>query len=323
MKLSIITPIFNEEKSLPELFSSLVSTLDGLGYDYEIIAVNDGSRDGSKKVLAELAQKNPQLKVINFRINAGQTAALQAGIEHAVGDIIIPIDADLENDPADIPLLLAKMDEGFEVVSGWRKNRWKGNWLFRKLPSMIANWFISKISGVPLHDYGCTLKAYKREIVQELNLYGEMHRFIPAYAAHYGALVAEVPVSYKPRKYGTSNYGFSRTIRVVLDLLILRFMQKYMDRPIHFFGTIGFFFGFIGGLAGVSAIGLRIFYDLHLVETPLPVFSALCIIVGVQLLTMGVLAEMIMRTYYETQKKRSYIITERINIVTDHINLLS
>jgi glycosyltransferase involved in cell wall biosynthesis len=284
------------------------------GYEYEVIAVNDGSKDNSASELNVVASQNPKVKVIHFRVNAGQTAAIHAGIEHATGDIIIPLDSDLENDPKDIVRMLKKMDEGFDVVSGWRRNRWADKKLVRKLPSIMANKLISYVSGVPLHDYGCTLKAYRADVIQGVNLYGEMHRFIPAYASRMGARVTEIEVSYAPRKYGKSNYGFSRTLRVLLDLLVLQFLYKYMDRPIQFFGRIGFFFGVVGVLAVIGAIVLKVFYHTSMIQTPLPVLSALCIIVGVQLVTMGILAEMIMRTYYESQGKKAYLIKETINL---------
>ncbi len=314
MKLSLVIPIYNEEKSIPELFEKIFDVMLHLKTPYEVIAVNDGSRDGSARQLEVIASENKNVKVIHFRVNAGQTAAIHAGIEHATGDIIIPLDSDLENDPSDIELLLQKMEEGHDVVSGWRKNRWKKNWILRKIPSMLANKLISRISGTYLHDYGCTLKAYRAGVIQDIQLYGEMHRFIPAYAAQAGARVTEVEVSYAPRKYGKSNYGLSRTGRVLLDLLVLRFLYKYKDRPIQFFGSIGFTLFFLGVFAGLLALYLRFVYDLHLVQTPLPTFSALCVIVGVQLVTMGILAEMIMRVYYESQNKRPYIIKEKINL---------
>jgi glycosyltransferase involved in cell wall biosynthesis len=314
MKLSLILPILNEEESLPELFEKIRITMTAIGHPYEIIAVNDGSRDGSAAYLNKISLTNPELRVIHFRIRAGQTAAIHAGIAHATGDVIVPLDADLENDPNDIAKMLEKMEEGYDVVSGWRKSRWQEKKLVRKIPSLAANKLISYISGVHLHDYGCTLKAYRRDVIQGVNLYGEMHRFIPAYAARIGARVTEIEVSHTPRKYGVSKYGFSRTLRVLLDLLVLRFLDKYMDRPIQFFGTIGFFFTVLGVIAGVCAIVLRVYFDLHLVQTPLPVLSALCIIVGVQMVTMGILAEMVMRTYYESQGKKAYIIKEKINL---------
>jgi glycosyltransferase involved in cell wall biosynthesis len=313
MKLSVVLPVYNEEESLPELFARISEVMSGLQFPYEIIAVNDGSRDGSAHMLDTIASKDMRTKVIHFRINAGQTAAIHAGIAHATGDVIITIDSDLENDPGDIKRLLEKMDEGYDVVSGWRKGRWADKKFLRKLPSILANKLISTVSGVYLHDYGCTLKAYRREVIQGVNLYGEMHRFIPAYAARNGAKVTELPVSYTPRKYGTSNYGISRTSRVLLDLLMLRFLQKYMDRPIQFFGSIGIFFGLLGLASGFLAIWLRLFKDVYMIQTPLPVLSALCIIVGVQLITMGIVAEMVMRTYYESQGKQTYHVKKKVN----------
>lgn len=314
MKLSVVLPIYNEGKSIIELFERITKVMNELQYPYEVIAVNDGSKDTSASELNAIAVKNPRVKVIHFRVNAGQTAAIHAGIEHATGDIIIPLDSDLENDPQDIVHMLKKMDEGFDVVSGWRRNRWADKKLMRKLPSIMANKLISYVSGVHLHDYGCTLKAYRRDVIQGVNLYGEMHRFIPAYAERMGARVTEVEVSYTPRKYGKSNYGFSRTLRVLLDLLVLQFLYKYMDRPIQFFGTIGFIFALVGGFAGLGSVALKFVYGVSMIQTPLPVLSALCIIVGVQLVTMGILAEMVMRTYYESQGKKVYLIKETINV---------
>ncbi len=311
--LSIITPIYNEEKNIPLLFGELTSVLEKITSNYEIIAVNDGSRDDSFKELSLAAKKDPRFKVINFRMNRGQTAAISAGIEHSTGEILITIDSDLENDPKDIPRLLEKMKEGFDVVSGWRKDRWKGSYLKRKLPSVTANWLISKITRVPLHDYGCILKAYKREVVADTRLYGEMHRFIPAYAAWQGAKVTEIEVSQRARIHGQSNYGFSRTFKVLLDLVLVKFLDKYMNKPIHFFGGIGFVALFLGTLAGVISIGLKIVGLRDFVETPLPTFSALLVIVGVQLIAIGVIAEILMRTYYESQNKRPYIIKDFIN----------
>ena len=313
MKISIILPIYNEGKSIPELFERITTVMREINYPYEVIAVNDGSKDTSAAELNAIASKDTKVKVIHFRVNAGQTAAIHAGIENATGDIIIPLDSDLENDPQDIIHILKKMDEGFDVVSGWRRKRWADKKLVRKLPSILANKLISYVSGVHLHDYGCTLKAYRSDVIQGVNLYGEMHRFIPAYAARMGGRVAEIEVSYSPRKYGKSNYGFSRTLRVLLDLVVLQFLYKYMDRPIQFFGFIGFFFSVLGVLAGSGAVVLKLFYGVSMVQTPLPVLSALCIIVGVQLVTMGILAEMVMRTYYESQGKKAYLIKEKIN----------
>ena len=282
--------------------------------DYEVIAVNDGSIDDGQNILMQLAEKNQHVKVINFIHNYGQTAALSAGIAHAHGEIIIPLDADLENNPADIPKLLEKLKAGYDVVSGWRRHRWQGKWFTRKLPSVLANRLISFFTDIKLHDYGCTLKAYRKEVIAGLQLYGEMHRFIPAYAAWNKARITEIEVSYQPRSRGKSNYGISRTFGVILDLLLIKFLTKYMNRPIHFFGGVGFISLALGVLAGLVAICLRLIYNFHFVQSPLPVFSALFIIVGVQLIVMGILAEMMMRTYYESQQKTPYVIKNKINL---------
>lgn len=311
-KLSIILPIYNEAQSVPELFRELTEVLSGLSHEYEIIAVNDGSKDTSIKKLKKIAKKDKHIKIIDFQVNSGQTAALSAGIDYATGDILIPMDSDLENDPRDIALLLEKMNEGFDVVSGWRKNRWEGSFFTRKLPSKIANSLISHITGVYLHDYGCTLKAYKAEVLKDVKLYGEMHRFIPAYASWRGAKVGEVIVNHRPRKYGKSNYGIGRSFRVVLDLLLIRFLFKYMNRPIHFFGTVGFFALGLGGVSGVGALYLKYIDGISFISTPLPVLTALLVIVGVQFIGMGILAEMLMRVYYESQGKTPYSVREVI-----------
>ncbi len=314
MKLSLVFPVYNEAKNIPLLFERLYEVLKVHAYDYEIIAVNDGSRDDSFAVLQSFAAKDPHFKLINFRVNAGQTAALRAGIEHTTGDTIITMDSDLENNPTDIPTLLAKLDEGYDVVSGWRKNRWRGKWLTRKVPSLLANGLISRITGVRLHDYGCTLKAYRREVIQGIPLYGEMHRFIPAYAARRGAKVTEVEVRYEPRLFGKSNYGISRTFRVLLDLLLIWFLDKYMDRPIHFFGGLGFVLFFFGFLAGTAALALRLFWGLHLVQTPLPILATLLLVMGANLIMMGIIAEMLMRTYYEAGGQKTYLIKDTQNL---------
>lgn len=315
MKLSVILPIYNEAKSLPELVGELMLVLDELPYEWEVVAVNDGSKDDTYNVLKRIASREPHIKVVDFLVNTGQTAALRAGIDHATGDILIPIDSDLENDPADIPRLLDKLDEGYDVVSGWRKDRWQGSFVTRKLPSTLANWLISHITKTHLHDYGCTLKAYRAAIIKDTMLYGEMHRFIPAYASWRGARVAELVVNHRPRKFGKSNYGISRTFRVLLDLLLLRFLHRYMSRPIHFFGMVGFFSLGLGVLAGTVAVVLRLTIHLSLISTPLPVLAALLIIVGVQFIGMGILAEILMRIYFESQKKAPYSVRETINII--------
>ncbi|OGY95395.1 MAG: glycosyl transferase [Candidatus Komeilibacteria bacterium RIFOXYD1_FULL_37_29] len=312
MKLSIVLPIYNEEENLRLLYDQLISPLNKLGEKYEIVCVNDGSSDNSWGVLKDLASQDSNVKVVNFKNNFGQTAAMSAGIKFSQGEIIIPMDADLQNDPADIYKFLEKINEGFDVVSGWRKNR-QDTLISRKLPSWIANWIIGKITGVKIHDYGCSMKAYKREIIKDVNLYGEMHRFIPAYASWQGAKVTEIVVNHHPRIHGQTKYGLGRTFKVVLDLIVVKFLSVYMNRPIHFFGGLGFMSLFLGIVIGIMAVLLRIFEIKYIVETPLPTLSALLVIVGVQLIAMGILAEMIMRTYYESQHKEPYIIKDKIN----------
>ncbi|MCS6824740.1 MAG: glycosyltransferase family 2 protein [Cytophagaceae bacterium] len=310
-RLSIVLPIYNEEKNIPELFKKLQTALEG--YDYEIVAVNDGSKDNSWAELEKLCANDKKIKAITFVRNFGQTAAINAGIRNATGDIIILIDSDLENDPADIPLLLAKLNEGYDVVSGWRKNRWKGQFITRKLPSIMANLLISKISGVKLHDYGCTLKAYKREVIEHIDLYGEMHRFIPVYTKWYGGKVAEVPVSYQPRKHGKSNYGMSRIYKVILDLLLIRFLDRYMNKPIHFFGGAGLLCFAIAFILLMGALYLKIMDMKTFSQTQLTTISAFFGGTGIQLILIGIVSEMLMRTYYESQNKVPYIIKKKIN----------
>ena len=282
-------------------------------FDYEIIAINDGSKDDSFAVLKTYAERDKRIKVINFKYNCGQTAAINAGIQNASGDIIVFMDSDLENLPSDIPQMIEKLNEGYDVVSGWRKDRWQGQFLTRKLPSLIANKLISKISGVNLHDYGCTLKVYKREVIKDVKLYGQMHRFIPVYCKWQGGKVTEMPVQYQPRKYGASNYGMGRTFKVLLDLVVIKFLDRYMQRPMHFFGGVGF----LSILASFLSFFLALFFKLSgekdFVQTPLPIFTAMFFIVGLLMILMGVIAEMIMRTYYESQNIFSYTIKDKIN----------
>lgn len=309
--ISIITPIYNEEKGIPLLFEKLVDVVSQ--YNYEIIAINDGSSDDSWSELRKIALNNKNIRAINFRRNFGQTAAINAGIQSAKGNIIVLIDSDLENDPKDIPLLIDKIESGFDVVSGWRKSRWKGNYLTRKLPSLLANMLINKISGLNLHDYGCTLKAYKREVLQNVRLYGQMHRFIPVYCKWQGGKITELPVNYQPRQFGKSNYGLFRIYKVVLDLLLIKFLDKFMNRPIHFFGGSGI----ISLIFSLLFLSLAFYYKItglkDLVETPLLTMSSMCFIVGILMILMGVLAEILMRTYYESQQKFPFIIKEEIN----------
>lgn len=310
-KLSIVVPIYNEEKNIPLLFKSLEDVL--YNHDYEIVAVNDGSRDGSWQQMEIAAHANKRIKIINFKTNYGQTAAINAGIVNSSGDILMLIDSDLENDPADIPKLLAKMDEGYDVVSGWRKDRWKGQFLQRKVPSVLANYSISKISGVKLNDYGCTLKAYKRDVIKNVMLYGEMHRFIPVYASWQGGRVAEIPVNYRARIHGKSNYGIARTYKVVLDLVLIKFLQKYMNKPIHFFGGAGLMSFILSFVVFVIAVYFKVTGQKDFVETPLPVLCAVFLIIGILMILLGVIAEMQMRTYYESQNKYPFTVKEKIN----------
>lgn len=312
MKVSIVLPIYNEEKNIPILYNEITEVFRKISNEYEIICVNDGSKDNSLKVLKEIAQKDKKLKIINFKFNSGQTASMSAGIKASSGDVIIPMDSDLQNDPRDIPKFLSKIDEGFDVVSGWRKDR-KDFTVSRKIPSVIANKLIRYITGVKVHDYGCSMKAYKSELIKDIMLYGEMHRFIPAYTAWHGGKITEIVVNHRPRIHGKANYGIARTFYVLMDLVVVKFLSKYMNKPMHFFGGIGFISLFLGLLAGGLSVFLKIVHSRDFVETPLPVFSALFIIVGVVLVAMGVIAEMLMRIYYESQDKTPYKVKELIN----------
>lgn len=310
--LSIISPIYNEEQNIPLLLGRLLEVLDGIDIPFEIIAVNDGSRDGSMAELRRHAAVRPEIRVVDFRRNYGQTAAIMAGIDHARGDVIISIDADLQNDPKDIPNLLSKLAEGFDVVSGWRKHR-KDAELRRNFVSRVANRVISRISGVKLHDYGCTLKAYRADVVKGVRLYGEMHRFIPIYASWMGARVTELPVTHHARQHGRSNYGLERVVKVILDLIVVKFLDRYMAKPIYVFGGFGFFALALGALSFAGMIGLKVFDDISMISTPLPVLTAMMVMTGVSSILMGLLAEMLVRTYFESQKRASYFVRELVN----------
>jgi len=310
MKLSIVIPIFNEADNIIPLYEKLIHTLTDLKYDFEILYINDGSTDNSRKMLKEIAKMDDKVKIINLRRNFGQTAAMMAGIDFSTGDVIIPMDGDLQNDPKDIPLLLEKLEEGYDVCSGWRKNR-KDNFLIRKLPSKIANVLISGVSGVHLHDYGCTLKAYKKDIIKEVKLYGEMHRFVPVFAHLQGGKVTEVPVEHHPRIHGKSKYGLVRTFKVILDLMLIKFLLNYSHAPIYFFGG----FGLLSFLFSFVIFLLMIYFkycgDKNFMRTPLPILVAIFCLVGFQSIFMGLIAEILMRTYYESQDKSVYIVDKR------------
>src|SRR6476659_3148217 len=311
--ISVFLPVFNEEPNLLPLHAKLNEALKTLGRSAEIVYVDDGSTDGSLKILREISQLDPRVRVVALRRNYGQTAAMAAGIDAAKGDVLIPMDADLQNDPADITRLLKKLDEGYDVVSGWRKNR-KDKMITRKIPSMLANRLISWIGGVPLHDYGCSLKAYRRASLQDVRLYGEMHRFIPIYAAWAGARVAEIPVEHHARTMGKSKYGLSRTVKVVFDLITIKFMASYQTKPIYVFGTFGVMAFIVSLLAGVYAIFLKLFHKADFVQTPLPILAIVMFAVGIQFLLMGLLAEMLVRTYHESQGKPIYAVRERLGL---------
>jgi glycosyltransferase involved in cell wall biosynthesis len=313
-ELSVIIPVYNEEDSLERLYDKVVSSMAAAGKTWELILVDDGSTDGSFKVLEKLAAADPRVKVVRFVRNFGQTAGLSAGIDFASGEIIIPMDADLQNDPADIVRLLAKLDEGFDVVSGWRKDR-KDEFFTRLLPSWVANKLISVITGVPLHDYGCSLKAYRRDVIKDVRLYGEMHRFVPIYATWMGGKVAEIPVTHHAREFGKSKYGLSRTFKVLLDLMTVKFLASYATKPIHVFGFIGLgcFVASLLGFAWMVYLKFFVTPPTSFIETPLPVLVAMFFMLGVQFILMGLLAEMMVRTYHESQNKRIYRVKATLN----------
>jgi glycosyltransferase involved in cell wall biosynthesis len=310
-ELSVFLPVYNEEPNLLPLHAKLDEALKTLGKSAEIIYVDDGSTDGSLKILRDLAQLDARVRVVALKRNYGQTAAMAAGIDAAQGTVLIPMDADLQNDPADIVRLLEKLNQGYDVVSGWRKNR-KDKVVTRKIPSMIANRLISWIGGVPLHDYGCTLKAYRLESLESVRLYGEMHRFIPILASWEGARVAEIPVAHHARTMGKSKYGLSRTFKVVFDLMTIKFMASYQTKPIYIFGTFGMLAFFVSLLAGLYAVFLKLFHKADFVQTPLPILAVVMFAVGIQFLLMGMLAEMLVRTYHESQAKSIYAVREKI-----------
>jgi glycosyltransferase involved in cell wall biosynthesis len=313
VNFSIVVPIYNEQENIDELYGAIVGALDPVDACFEIIMVDDGSRDGSFDALRRLASRDERLKVIRFRRNFGQTAAMAAGFDAASGDIIIPMDGDLQNDPADIPRLIEKLHEGYDVVSGWRSDR-KDTFVTRKIPSILANALISSFTGVHLHDYGCTLKAYRREVLDGINLYGEMHRFVPALASQVGARVTELPVRHHPRRHGVSKYGISRTVRVILDLMTVKFLLAYSTKPIQLFGKWGLYTLMAGFLSGAMTIYMKLFEHLSMNRNPLLILTAFLLFMGVQFIVLGLLGEVNARTYYEAQGKPIYVVKERINL---------
>ncbi len=306
MTLSIVVPLYNEEENIPTLYEKLKDNLDPLEKEYEILFVDDGSTDRTLSILEEIQSKDKRVIILSLRRNFGQTAAFAAGFDFARGDVIVTMDGDLQNDPADIQKLLELVKDN-DLVSGWRKNR-KDPFFSRRLPSLIANWLISNVTGVKLHDYGCSLKAYRRDVIKNLKLYGEMHRFIPAVASWYGVRVAEVEVRHFPRLRGSTKYGISRTIKVVLDLITVKFLQSFSTKPIQFFGPAGILSGFLGFLISLYLSIDKIFFGKNIGGRPLLLLGALLIIVGIQLIGMGLLGEMLVRVYHESQRKPIYVI---------------
>ncbi|TAF07461.1 MAG: glycosyltransferase [Nostocales cyanobacterium] len=307
--VSVVVPIKDEVESLPLLLEAISTTLTASELSYEIICVDDGSTDGSPEFLKEQAQLRTDLKAVILRRNYGQTAAMSAGFNYATGKAIVTLDADLQNDPADIPMLLAKLDEGYDLVSGWRQNRQDGA-VNRLLPSKIANWLIRRSTSVYIHDYGCSLKAYRAELVADMNLYGELHRFLPALAYIEGARITEMPVRHHARRFGKSKYGISRTFRVLMDLLTIVFMKKFLTRPMHVFGLLGLLSMVSGGGIGIYLTFVKLFFHADIGNRPLLILAVLLLVTGVQLFCFGLLAELLMRTYHESQGRPIYRVRE-------------
>lgn len=306
VRVSIVAPVYNEKENIEPLHSGLSEALNGLSY--ELVFVDDGSTDGSLEELNKIAEQDTDhVRVVELRRNFGQTAAIAAGIDHSFGDVIVLIDADLQNDPADIPMMLEKIEEGFDVVSGWRVKR-QDSFLTRRLPSRIANWLISKVTGVPLHDYGCTLKAYRRDVLEGFHLYGEMHRFIPAYAGGVGAKIVEVPVRHHPRQFGKAKYGLERTLKVVLDLFTVKYLVNYALSPIYLFGGTGLALILASFLVLCYLTVRRLLFDEHMIRSPLLLMSVMLFILGFQSILMGLIAELLVRTYHESQAKPTYTV---------------
>lgn len=309
--VSLVIPLYNEGESVVPLYEAISKER---GFLWEVIMVDDGSADSTGVQLRTISEKDARVKVITLRKNYGQTAAMAAGFDHAHGDIVVSLDADLQNDPEDVPGLLEKLREGYDVVSGWRKERWREKKLSRQLPSLLANLLISRVTGIRLHDYGCTLKAYRKEVLRDVKIYGEMHRFIPAFAAWQGARVAEIPVRYHRRRFGKTKYGMNRVVRVILDLITVKFLIGYSTKPMHFFGRIGL----LSFLVSLTAAGISFYWKItgekSFIQTPLPLFSALFFIVGVQFFLMGLVAEVMTRNYYENSGKPIYNIKETFNL---------
>lgn len=310
--LSLVIPVYNEEKNLNLLYQKIKEALAEKFSNFEIIFVEDGSKDKSFDVLKEIAKNDTRVRVLRLSRNFGQTAAMMAGIDESRGDLVVTLDGDLQNDPWDIEKMVKKIDEGFDVVSGWRKKR-NDAFLNRRLPSHVANWIISRVTGVKLHDYGCTLKIYQKSILEDVRLYGEMHRFVPALVFGAGGKIAEMEVNHLPRIYEKTKYGIGRTFKVILDLLVVKFLTKYSTRPMHFFGGAGMWSFLLGGLVGLWAVILKIVENRSFIATPLPLLAVFFVLIGLQFVLMGLLAEMVTRIYFETENRQIYKIKEKIN----------
>ncbi|NEP56517.1 MAG: glycosyltransferase family 2 protein [Symploca sp. SIO2G7] len=313
LEVSLVVPVYNEVESLPQLIEAIAPVLTSAQLSYELICVDDGSTDGSAQLLKEQALTHPNLRAVLLRRNYGQTAAIAAGFDYARGHAIVTLDGDLQNDPIDIPILLAKLSEGYDLVSGWRQNR-KDKALTRLLPSLIANWLIGQITGVKIHDYGCSLKAYRSELVADMNLYGELHRFLPALAFIEGARITELPVRHHARRHGQSKYGLGRTFRVLMDLLTVLFMKKFLTRPMHVFGLLGIISLALGVGLGVYLTILKLGFSENIGDRPLLILAVVLILTGVQLLSFGLLGELLMRTYHESQGRPIYRVREVVEI---------
>lgn len=309
VEVSVVVPVYNEVDSIPRLLEAIVTTLQAQAISYEIICVDDGSSDGSSALLKQLAATRTDLRAVLLRRNYGQTAAMAAGFHYATGQVVVTMDGDLQNDPQDIPLLLAKLREGYDMVSGWRKNR-QDAMMSRLIPSKIANWLIGKVTGVNLHDYGCSLKAYRAELVMDMNLYGELHRFLPALAFIEGARIAEIPVRHHARRFGQSKYGIWRTFRVLMDLFTIFFMKTFLTRPMHVFGLFGLVSMVVGSLLGLYLTYLKLGLGQSIGDRPLLILAVVLFLTGVQSFSFGLLAELLMRTYHESQNRPIYRVRE-------------
>lgn len=321
MSVSVVVPFLNERESVEPLYAQIVEALSGLGRNFEVLLIDDGSTDGTRDKLRELAARDARVKVVLFRRNFGQTAALQAGFDMATGDIVVTLDGDLQNDPADIPLLLAKLDEGFDLVHGWRKER-QDALLTRKLPSRIANWLISRVTGFPIRDLGCTLKAMRRDIAGELELYGEMHRFIPILAHRRGARCAEVVTQHRARQFGKTKYGLGRTTRVILDLVTVKYMLDYFASPMKLFGQVGLVCGLVAAASGMAAVAMKVWGGVDLTGNPLLLLTVLAVLASLQFFGLGLLGEVNARIYFSLERRQSYAVRERLNFSSSQVKAL-